>query len=352
MKIIHTADIHLGSRLTSIKDLKLRDQLRVNARKSFVDLVKFAENNKVDAILLSGDIFDKDSPSVSDKKVFYDTIKSYENITFFYLKGNHDLMAIDDEELPNLKTFKDEWTSFQFKDVVISGVELNNVNNKAIYQSLNLNKDDINIVLLHGAIEGRKEGQSIDLNTLKNKNIDYLALGHIHQKSNGKLDERGQYVYPGCLIAHGYDEDGEVGFYLLDIDDKKITSQFIKWGENKFHNVDVDISDASTTNEIEKYIESKTDIYPNDSFVHVNLVGIIDPNLIIDIELLKVHFENKFQEFVIKDRVKYKTIINENDNVYSFRKIFMDKVRETDLDEETKNEIISLGLKAMKGELH
>ena len=86
--------------------------------------------------------------------------------------------------------------------------------------------------------------------------------------------------------------------------------------------------------------------------MHVNLVGIIDPNLIIDIELLKLHFENKFQEFVIKDRVKYKTIINENDNVYSFRKIFMDKVSETDLDEETKNEIISIGLKAMKGELN
>ena len=156
------------------------------------------------------------------------------------------------------------------------------------------------------------------MNKLKNKNIDYLALGHIHQKSNGKLDERGQYVYPGCLIAHGYDEDGDVGFYLLDIDDKKITSQFIKWGENKFHNVDVDISDASTTNEIEKYIEKETNIYPNDSFVHVNLVGTIDPSLIIDIELLKLHFENKFKEFVIKDRVKYKTIINENDNVYSF----------------------------------
>ena len=53
---------------------------------------------------------------------------------------------------------------------------------------------------------------------LKNKNIDYLALGHIHGYKEAPLDGRGKYCYPGCLEGRGFDECGKKGFVLLNIE--------------------------------------------------------------------------------------------------------------------------------------
>ena len=54
---------------------------------------------------------------------------------------------------------------------------------------------------------------------LKEKNIDYLALGHIHEYSQGQIDLRGKYAYSGCLEGRGFDELGEKGFILIDVSD-------------------------------------------------------------------------------------------------------------------------------------
>ncbi|MGX8704776.1 MAG: metallophosphoesterase family protein, partial [bacterium] len=65
-----------------------------------------------------------------------------------------------------------------------------------------------NIVMLHGDITNLN---SIPLSMLKERNIDYLALGHIHKFQKGKLDDRGIWVYPGCLEGRGFDEEGPKG---------------------------------------------------------------------------------------------------------------------------------------------
>ena len=54
------------------------------------------------------------------------------------------------------------------------------------------------------------------------KNIDYLALGHIHKYKQAELDQRGVYCYSGCLEGRGFDECGEKGFVLLDIDEESL----------------------------------------------------------------------------------------------------------------------------------
>ena len=46
----------------------------------------------------------------------------------------------------------------------------------------------------------------------KEKNIDYLALGHVHEYRSGQLDGRGVWAYSGCPEGRGFDETGKNAF--------------------------------------------------------------------------------------------------------------------------------------------
>ena len=111
MKIIHTADIHLGSKINSFpKEVSISRKEEV--RNSFKRMVEFAKQNDVKVIIISGDLFDGVKPLVKDKEFFYSVVKNNPEIEFLYLKGNHDLYSTD-TKLENLKLFNDKWTSYR-----------------------------------------------------------------------------------------------------------------------------------------------------------------------------------------------------------------------------------------------
>lgn len=105
-------------------------------------------------------------------------------------------------------------------------------------------KEDRNIILLHGQVSDTMGMDRIYLRRLRNKQIDYLALGHVHKHQEGKLDDRGKYAYSGCLEGRGFDEIGEHGFILLTVEDE-IKTEFIPFQERLIVEEKVDISAAS-----------------------------------------------------------------------------------------------------------
>lgn len=114
----------------------------------------------------------------------------------------------------------------------------------SFYSTLSLQKEDRNIVLLHGQVSDTMGMDRIYLRRLRNKQIDYLALGHVHKHQEGKLDDRGKYAYSGCLEGRGFDEIGEHGFILLAVEDE-IKTEFIPFQERLIVEEKVDISAAS-----------------------------------------------------------------------------------------------------------
>lgn len=64
MKILHTADWHLGKRLDRFS--RLDEQVLV-----LDEIVQIAEQQKVDVILVAGDLFDNFNPSVEAIELFY-----------------------------------------------------------------------------------------------------------------------------------------------------------------------------------------------------------------------------------------------------------------------------------------
>ena len=81
MKIIHAADLHLGSKIEAkLKDIS--EERKAEVRNSFLRLAKYAHENDIHVILLSGDVFDSDRPFKKDKDTFYSVIKQYPDIDF------------------------------------------------------------------------------------------------------------------------------------------------------------------------------------------------------------------------------------------------------------------------------
>ncbi|MDE6128845.1 MAG: metallophosphoesterase, partial [Lachnospiraceae bacterium] len=110
MKMIHCADIHLGSKMEAKLPKEKADERKNEVRVSFERMVQYAKNEGVRVILLSGDVFDSDRPLKKDKAFFYSVVKNNPEIDFLYLRGNHDSEeSYTESDLDNLKTFGTEW---------------------------------------------------------------------------------------------------------------------------------------------------------------------------------------------------------------------------------------------------
>jgi len=106
LKIIHCADIHLGSKLESKFTKEKSDIRKREVLNTFGKMIDYANENGIKVILLSGDVFDKDKPAIKDKEFFYKAIKKNPQIDFLYLNGNHDKEgSYVETNIENLKTF-------------------------------------------------------------------------------------------------------------------------------------------------------------------------------------------------------------------------------------------------------
>lgn len=350
MKIIHTADIHLGSKMDSRYSRDISNERKAELRGTFRRLVDYAKNNDVSVIMLCGDVFDSDSPFKKDRDFFYSVVEENSNIDFMYLKGNHDTSGILPENLPqNLKLFSDRWTTYSYGNLDICGIEICPSNVSSYYSSLVLEKDRLNIVMLHGQISDSISGGDINLKKLRNKNIDYLALGHIHKPSQGSIDERGEYVYCGCLEGRGFDEPGEHGFELLDIDEGKITHNFVPFAKRKINEVNIDVSGSKSA--YDAYTKVKSGIQFNkEDLYRINLTGDVNfgvDKLAYDVEKL---LDGECYFVSVKDKTSRIIDISKYENDLSVKGEFIRTIyAQTDLNNEEKMTIINCGLKALNG---
>lgn len=350
MKLIHAADIHLGSPLSAALFLEKRTERQNELIFTFNRMIEYAKQNGVDAVLLSGDVFDSNAPFKKHKEFFYSAIKNSPEITFFYLRGNHDTGACYTEDIENLITFDESFKSFDFKGVTISGCEITDANALSFYSSIDLKKEDTNIVMLHGALSSSVGKDKIVLSKLYDRNIDYLALGHIHSFETGSLDLRGVYAYSGCLEPRGFDECGSKGFVLLDIQNGKIQSEFVPFSKRTIHEITVDISGTSDSYSAFKRVRESV-LCPVKDLVRVILEGEVSFDASFLERDLKDFLNMDFYLSSVKNKTTTKINLDDFKDSLSLKGEFVRSVSENNaLSENEKNKIISLGLKALMGE--
>ena len=159
------------------------------------------------------------------------------------------------EEYENLKVFSNEWSYYYFDNVCICGIEMSSNNSTSMYSTLTLNENNVNIVMIHGQIGS--SNKDVNLLKLRNKNIDYLSLGHVHKYQVGSIDDRGNYAYCGCLEPRGFDEIGEKGFIELEVKNNKISHNFIPFSKRTILEKQIDITSLTDAYSIALVIEKE-----------------------------------------------------------------------------------------------
>ena len=430
MKIIHCADIHLGSGISYIEDPAKRRERQDELLETYRRMFRYAVLNEIEAIIIAGDLFDTDQVAAPLMGAVIREIIDHPDISVYYLKGNHDVnIKSGIENIPNLHCFTDVVKVYSLHnnelpemndihdihdlhgdtDVVsslhnldmirndcvnvnIAGVELTTDNRDSFYDELNFAPEDFNILVLHGQLyeNGGSNELAINKRLLQHRNIDYLALGHIHAYRSGGIDTRGIYCYPGCLEGRGFDECGSHGFVVLDIDtaDGNCKRSFVEFARRKLHEIQVDITDMTGGAEILNSVEKSLDNArcPEQDMIRVELTGMVDQGLSPVCAYIKKVLSERYYYIKVKDATK-KTYslhndancnekihglhndVNYNEKIYglhknkqmddksgrydrvSFRKMFTDTVRsKNDISEADREEIIRLGIMALNGE--
>lgn len=353
MKILHCADIHLDSPMETHMTREQAATRNTEILKSFQRMTEYAVREKIRLVLIAGDFFDGERVTRRTVDGILDAVTSTPQIDYLYVSGNHDnwTNAFIDHEVPvNFKCFTDKWDTFTYDDVSVSSIEMTKANAEILYEQLPKQNNVINIVMLHGQTSTVSKVDNVNLTLLKNKNIQYLALGHIHKYSWNQLDSNGIYCYPGCLEGRGFDECGKKGFVVLDTDTRKIEPTFVPFSSRELHHIEIDITGCINNTEIYNAMKKETQNIPKDDMVDFILVGTQDISTDFSVKYLYRLADSDFFFVKIKDNTKVEIDPKEYENDISLKGEFVRQVMASDLSEERKIQIIRTGLEALSGE--
>lgn len=337
MIIFHTADNHLNSSLKTRLNDKQAEKLNAELIFAFEDICKQAEKEKAEVLIIAGDLFDGKNATGSILQRVKRIVENCPDLLFLYVYGNHDF----DQKNNIFELFPENF-------VVMSpdkSIKRKNVAFYAYGETLPLlNRDEFNVVIGHGQTVKSEHFNlnEINLSFLKNKNIDYLALGHIHKFSLDTLDERCYYAYPGCPMGRGFDECGEKGY--IKIDTNKKSFDFIPLPTRRFYILNVDVTPYSSSYELEQALKDKLTFAQN-SLLKLFLTGTKSKEL-TDLEYISEFYSEKFFYFELIDQTEtdYEKLFTEGKT--SLKNEFIRLV--TSSNEPYGKEIIETGLKYLK----
>lgn len=109
LRFVHAADLHLGSQFAGVTELHERLSRRVidASLSAFSNLVNFCIESDVDFLVLAGDVFETNRPSLRTQKHFVDQLARLNKaeIDVYMVTGNHDAGFLPNFVFPCLRTF-------------------------------------------------------------------------------------------------------------------------------------------------------------------------------------------------------------------------------------------------------
>lgn len=403
VKLIHTADLHLDSAFRSRFTKEEAENRRQKQLMAWKELLSFAVEKKVQGILIAGDLFDSPVVSHGTMDFFLSTIAEHPEISFFYLRGNHDTENTFryQENLPkNLFLFSDKGKKYRLNDrLLLAGVEYgtkdisfgenegatqgagqaaeqgveqetvhgaealskNETESEEESKFLKLKEEDCNILLLHGALyQGTPKGDSLQgeegifLKNLEKLPLSYIALGHIHKGGEGKLNNGALWAYPGCLQGRGFDEEGERGFLYLKVEEEKkeIHKEFIPIKQGEFRILEIELLEDEGTLACLKKIEGemeKAGISKEDS-LRIILKGKKGLEQERNLRYLQLQLQDSVFFLEIQDECELSWNREEAMKEKSLKGEFLRVLAAADnLSKEEQEEIIALGMGLLQG---
>lgn len=358
MKIIHTADLHLGSALVQFPKEKARRRGE-ELLQTFARLADYAKREGVYGVLIAGDLFDSDRTPRYWVRAVFSVVRGAAPVRFFYSTGNHDENPFDaGEALPeNLYRFDKTRGFYTYElpeNITVSGIDRAVMGERNAYQTLSLSPEKFNIVMMHGDLVNSQypDKDAVCLPSLWNRGIDYLALGHIHNPPPAdRLDTRGKYRYAGCLEGRGFDESGKKGAWLIEIRDRKLVAEtFLRFSERTVYEITVDVSGVRDVLEARDRVIKNTAQVQEKDVVKLRLKGRVALEIRRELPRLSAFFQDRFFHCKIEDGTTAEFNADSFKNDASLRGEFVRLLSASPLPDEIKSDALAFGLAALAGE--
>ena len=222
MKFVHIADVHFDCPFSSLSVREnLSDVRRLEQRNVFKKVINYIKENDVKFLFISGDLYDNEYVKLSTINYINNLFLEIPETKIFITPGNHDPYLKNSyyaefEFAPNVYIFKGNFECKELQDANIYGMGFRDFYCKDVnYSSINvLQNNKPNFLIMHaslvGGAEEDREYNPVSESRLESLGMDYIALGHIHKPYYNESDSQ-KIVYPGSLIALGFDETGSHG---------------------------------------------------------------------------------------------------------------------------------------------
>ncbi len=259
MKILHTADWHLGKKLNGVSRLFEQEQI-------ISEIADLAESEGVDVVIAAGDIFDSSFPSAEAEELFYRSCLSLgRGRIFIALAGNHDdpdrlsapsglakalnvfLVGGYDNSVYTRKNIRggEGYISIEKGGEVLNLALMPYPQHSRLSDSGNrdksycrivgeklekicgcFNENEYNVLASHLFMTKSGTSESLELTDERElgtasvlpssilPKADYTALGHIHKPF--AVSNSANVFYSGSILSYSYDDIGEKSVVIAE----------------------------------------------------------------------------------------------------------------------------------------
>jgi len=276
-RFIQCGDLHLGTPFKYLKSLGKQVDEAVNRAtyRSFSEIVDLAIEQQVQAVLITGDIYDSDTHNLEAQVRFaYECERlSREQIPVFLVQGNHDPAEswTTKIRLPELvhvfSSLQSERKPLVVKGKVVAyiyGISCSSQNRADdVAQFLKpWAEDPFSIGIFHGTVGAMPDHEVVGpttLTQLTSSPMHYWAIGHIHKRQ--VLHEAPYVVYAGNTQGLHKKEVGPKGCYLVDVSATgHVTMQFQETAPIRFEQVTIDIGSLTDNADMLEMIRHKKEL--------------------------------------------------------------------------------------------
>ena len=356
LKFIHTSDLHLGKKFY-IKNfsLKEREKRRQELWDSFDEIIKAAKTEETKYLFIAGDLTEGDYISYKSLNKISSKFKTIPDTNVVIACGQSDPFNINNmyeyiqwpenvyiikntESVLKLNFPKDNLTIYSMS----WDNHIKNEKSQSIYD-ISVDENKINVLLLHCHINSF-DNLPVNIDVIKNKFV-YCALGGKH---NYEQVINNVVVYCGTPEPLSFDEEGDHGIVLGNLEKKNLEYSLLPIAKRKFITRKIELSILYSFNKILDLIKFSGDTFSNiKDYVRINLTGEVNTEISMD------EIENEAKQFFyyieFEDNYIYKTE-NKNYEGNEFNIIESYKLQFNDNNDKLQQQAFKLGLEVLRKE--
>ncbi len=303
MRFFHAADIHLGAVPDKGRPWSISREQEIF--ETFRRLIDRANEEQVDFLFLSGDVFHK-PPTLNEIRELDYQLGRLSVTKTVMIAGNHDYIS-DDSPLKQYVFQSDtylldspelEYIYFEEERTAVYGFSYwQQEITTACYDNIAPSDvDGYHILLAHG---GDGKHVPIDFDELKWSGFDYIALGHIHKP---EIIFEDLMAYAGSLEPLDQTETGAHGYIAGEISEEVQKISFVPFARRSYLECEIYLHDQMSESEIYDLIRTELIRRGAEDFYHLILNGNIHYGITLDFAALTEEFhivsiDNQLTEF-------------------------------------------------------